>query len=103
MSSRHAATLFAVATLVLGSLAACGGTTEPVDDEPTGNDEAELKKCAGIAGIACPSGYECVLTAHHPDATGTCKKKKASTCASMTCPHGQHCMVMGSPPAPMCM
>ncbi len=30
--------------------------------------------CGGIAGVACPSGYECKLDGSYPDAGGTCVK-----------------------------
>ena len=30
--------------------------------------------CGGIAGIACPVGYECKLDGNYPDAGGTCIK-----------------------------
>ncbi len=28
--------------------------------------------CGGIAGFACPAGYDCKLTGSYPDAGGTC-------------------------------
>ena len=112
MPARFTATL---ALLTLGALAlvGCSGAAEsdvaagdPAADEANTTDEAELraKKCGGLAGLRCATGYDCLITAHHPDAMGTCKKHvAAASCATMTCPAGQHCMVMGSPAAPMCM
>lgn len=60
------------------ALAACAGAdgsqvaTETIDD----NVEAIKVTCGGIANIQCPAKYECVITAKHPDATGTCQKRK---------------------------
>lgn len=100
------ATLFVIATF---TVTACAASSEPEQENPAtdeaaaGTDEAELraKKCGGIAGLTCPSGYKCIITARHPDAMGTCKKQGAPSCATMTCPAGKSCMVMGG--APMCM
>jgi len=30
--------------------------------------------CGGIAGIACPTGYKCILDGQYPDAGGKCQK-----------------------------
>jgi hypothetical protein len=38
-------------------------------------ESAEGAFCGGIAGIACPAGYECRLEGTHPDAGGTCAKE----------------------------
>ena len=111
MPIRLAAALFAV--LIVGTLGLAGCTAaasdpaaDPQGDEAVTGDDAELraKKCGGIAGLRCGAGYDCVITAHHPDAMGSCKKHNAApSCATMKCPAGQRCMVMGSPAAPMCM
>lgn len=100
------ATFFFFGTL---ALTACGGSSASDQEDlaateaPASTDEAELraKKCGGFAGLTCRAGYDCIITAHHPDAMGTCKKHRAPTCATMTCPAGQSCMVMDG--APMCM
>ena len=34
--------------------------------------------CGGIAGILCPTGYECWLEGAYPDAGGTCVKSEES-------------------------
>jgi hypothetical protein len=98
---------FALGLVLCTAIAACSGADDPqnASADNTASDEAALKAktCGGIAGMTCPTGYECAITGKHPDATGTCKKKANSSCATMTCPAGQHCMVMGSPPAAMCM
>ena len=67
---------FLFASFVIGSFAftACAASSEPeqqdLTDEGPAADEEELaaKKCGGIAGLHCPAGYDCITTAHHPDA-----------------------------------
>lgn len=36
--------------------------------------------CGGIAGIKCPDGYVCQMTAKYPDASGTCTNETTYTC-----------------------
>ncbi len=36
--------------------------------------------CGGIAGVKCPDGYVCQMTAMYPDASGTCTKENTLTC-----------------------
>ncbi len=90
---------FALAALIPAlALAACsadaGGSSDP--SEATAQD-LKAKTCGGLAGLACPSGYECDFgaNAHIPDATGTCKKaatpKACGGFAGLTCPGGFTC------------
>ncbi len=39
-----------------------------------------LSTCGGIAGIKCPAGFVCQMTADYPDASGTCTKEEVYTC-----------------------
>ncbi len=68
------------AVVSMMSLVACVANTgdDPADTTDTSGEEDELKQsvCGGIAGLPCPSGYECVLKSPViPDQTGTCHKK----------------------------
>ena len=67
----------AASTALLLTLAACS-SGDP-NESSTGDSAEELKSlgktCGGIAGISCHSKkLVCKITAHHPDATGTCVK-----------------------------
>lgn len=54
--------------------------------EPTAKqEESEGKFCGGIANIACPLGYRCVLEGKYPDAGGRCTKEKFDE-KNFTCP-----------------
>lgn len=39
----------------------------------TSEEKSQNKFCGGIAGIACPKGYNCVLDGKYPDAGGKCQ------------------------------
>ncbi len=41
-------------------------------------NQAEGKFCGGIAAVACPIGYECILDGNYPDAGGKCTKADIS-------------------------
>lgn len=42
---------------------------------PTQKPEKIKRICGGIAGLACPDGYTCVLDGNYPDAAGNCQLK----------------------------
>ena len=67
-----------IAALSALTLAACAGAdgSQIATDTTDDNVEAIKVACGGIAGIQCPAKYECVITAKHPDAMGTCQKAK---------------------------
>lgn len=63
---------------MMGLLGACIAQTGD-NTEPATGDEEDIKSsvCGGLAGLPCPSGYECLLKSPPiPDQTGTCHKKK---------------------------
>jgi hypothetical protein len=113
-------TSFAAAVSVLGllALAACAGQTTDdgtAADDGTSAEEQDLiksvgKMCGGIAGIKCKAGLNCIITAKHPDASGTCQKPKAgeegALCggiAGLQCKPGFKCVMdtsgqSGGPP-----
>ncbi len=55
-------------------------TMAPSPTPPQISPTTAQMMCGGIAGIPCPSGYVCQMTAMYPDASGTCTKKDAYTC-----------------------
>ena len=73
---------FGVLSASFLGIVACAGVdgsiaTDGTDTSSDDGVEGLKVACGGIAGLKCPTGYECVMTSHIPDATGTCKKKKA--------------------------
>lgn len=85
---------------------ACSATADDASDPntATGDSEDELKTriCGGFAGLTCPTGYRCEITATHPDATGKCKKvKRCGGIAGLTCPTGFDCQLDGNYPDAM--
>lgn len=69
--------LLSLSSLSVVVLAACAGADgSPIAETSDDNVEAIKVTCGGIAGIQCPSNYECVITSKIPDATGTCQKRK---------------------------
>lgn len=91
-----ASSLFAL----LGLAVACssGGSS---DDPSVDNTDDELKSgqiCGGFAGLTCPKGKTCKITANHPDASGRCVTPKmgeeGSMCggiANIQCKAGLEC------------
>src|SRR5258708_13848669 len=72
---------FAFSFAAISGLAiACSGNPDgSVTDETAdnvGTEELHNSICGGIAGIPCPTGYQCQLTSRIPNATG--KRLKAS-------------------------
>jgi hypothetical protein len=100
--------VFAFGFTSLSTLAiACSGNPDgSVTDETAdnvGTEELHNSICGGIAGIHCPTGYECQLTAHHPDATGKCIKAKGEGAfcggfGGISCPKGYTCELGGNYP-----
>ncbi len=117
--------LFSFAFLAL-ALAACAAETSSEDTSTAADQGEELKgvTCGGIAGLACPSGYHCVIPQsqqHMPDAAGRCRKgttciqnvmcainshfdtskcecvpnDPGPTCLTLTCAQGTHCEMKG--------
>jgi hypothetical protein len=101
--------LYIVLTLALTTLplaVACGGSASDQGQQGDEDDLTKAKKCGGIAGLTCPSGYQCVddpTDSCDPakggaDCIGICKKSSTPTVthcggfAGLTCPAGQECV-----------
>lgn len=52
--------------------------------------------CGGIAGIACSTGYKCILDGQYPDAGGKCQKINV-TSTKYVCPTGEWVDCMPGP------
>lgn len=70
-----ASSLFAI----LGLAVACssGGSSDGVQTDNTDDELKTGQICGGFAGLTCPKGNTCKITANHPDATGRCVTAKA--------------------------
>lgn len=55
-------------------------TSTPLPTQSQITPTQKQQMCGGIAGIKCPDGYVCEMTAMYPDASGTCTKKEPYTC-----------------------
>jgi hypothetical protein len=85
---------FATLAMILGLGAVACSASPTGEDTGTTDDESELRTqiCGGVAGLQCPTGYACEITASHPDAAGKCKKvKKCGGIAGLQCPSGYDC------------
>lgn len=59
--------------LLLSAVAVSGCWLRPITDESNNVNTNTSQTCGGIAGIICPSGYECVyFNPTVPDGTGLC-------------------------------
>jgi hypothetical protein len=98
---------FAAFAVVALSAVACAADAGQGDDNAAveqSDDELASQMCGGFAGIRCPNGSTCVITAKHPDASGTCKKTPAvegqfcGGIANLQCPSGFDCKLAGNFP-----
>ena len=82
----------------LFALVACSAGTSAPEDGESDDELRRGKVCGGFAGIQCPDGQVCKLTAQHPDATGRCGAPgpgdEGGICggiAGFQCKDGLHC------------
>src|SRR5688500_1679573 len=88
---------------LLLAAAACAADQPDPADAVGGKADAIGAFCGGVANLACPDGFDCVLDSEAPDAGGECipADPTGSFCggfAGLGCPAGFACELEGDFP-----
>jgi len=90
-------------TVIVGCAGANSGEVTGDQSADTADEELSNSICGGIAGIKCPTGYDCKLSGNYPDAAGKCVKARGEGAfcggfAGIPCAKGYECQLKGNYP-----